>query len=634
MIENKKDFCIGIDLGTTFTCCAVWIDSEVRVIPNDNGNRTTPSFISFIDNGIKVGDESKNMYDVENKKNMTIYDAKRLIGRTFDDPVIQNDIKHYAFNVINKDNKPYIKIFDKEYPPEYISAQLLSYIKKCAENFVGGEIKNAVITVPAYFNDQQRTSTRNAGIIAGLNVMKIINEPTAAAIAYGFGVDDGETTKNILVFDYGGGTLDVSILNISENKFTVLSTNGDTHLGGEDIDNNIVDYCMKEIVKKHKQNISKNSTAMRKLKNKCEKAKIILSTSLSTTISLEGIIENDDGEIQISRARLEDLCYDMFERLKIPIKKALDDAKLDKNKIDQLVLIGGSSKIPKVRDILVKYFEGIKLNMRINPDEAVAYGAAVQGAKLLNITEDKIEDLKIKDITPLSLGVETYERDEMVMSVIINRNTPIPAKMDDYYSTWKDDQECVSIKIYEGERRYTKDNHYLGTFDLKGISKKPKGIPKIKITFEVNNDGILIVTAVDEESGKDKKLIVEKSTSISTQEIKNMIDMTEKYKEIDNKKKELDENRYMFMELFNLACTTITSQSVIAKIPIDYFEKIRNITNNDEYKKMKTNKDKFTIIDYQNAIKEIKSVIDTFVPIIRETLSNISENKLSVKDID
>lgn len=632
---TDKKICIGIDLGTTFSCCATWMDGEIRIIPNDIGNRTTPSYVAFTENNnetnIIVGSTAKNQVN-ENPKN-TIYDAKRLIGREFDDVTIQNDIKHYSFNVINKDNKPYIKVDNKEYPPEFISAQILRYIKQCAERYLECDVKDAVITVPAYFNDQQRISTKNAGMIAGLNVLKIINEPTAAAIAYGFGINNEDKPKNILIFDYGGGTLDVSILNIEKNKFTVKSTNGDTHLGGEDIDNLLLDYFVNEIKNKHKIDISKDQKSLRKLKNECEKTKILLSSMLIAPIYVERIINGKDFEMQLTRAKLENICYNLFERIKEPIKKAIDDAHITKKDIDELILIGGSSKIPKVRDILIKYFEGIELNMKINPDEAVAYGAAVQGAKLLNIEEEKIEDLKIKDVTPLSLGVETLENDEMVMTTIIPRNSLIPAKGEDYFSTWKDNQEKVKIQVYEGERRCTKDNHLLGTFELKGISKKPKGIPKIKIMFEVDLNGILTATAIDEESGKDKKLIVEKSTSLSSEQIKNMLEETEKFKEIDKKNKEIDDAYFKFINLFETAKNTIINPNVITKIPVDYFEKIRNITENENYIKMQNNKNSYTIENFNKASSEISEILDSFLLIMKGILKN-EPVKTKIEEVD
>lgn len=632
---TDKKICIGIDLGTTFSCCSVWTDGDIKVIPNDAGNRITPSYVAFMNDNnetkIIVGSAAKNQVN-ENPKN-TIYDAKRLIGREYDDVTIQNDIKHYSFNVINKDNKPYIKVNNKEYPPEFISAQILRYIKQCAEQYLECEVHDAVITVPAYFNDQQRISTKNAGMIAGLNVLKIINEPTAAAIAYGFGVNDDDKPKNILIFDYGGGTLDVSILNIERNKFTVKSTNGDTHLGGEDIDNLLLDYFVNEINKKHKIDISRDHKILKRLKNECERSKILLSSMLVTTICVEGIINGSDFEMQITRAKLENICHNLFERIKEPIKKAIEDAHLTKNDIDELILIGGSSKIPKIRDILVEYFEGIELNMKINPDEAVAYGAAVQGAKLLNIDEEKIDALKIKDVTPLSLGVETLEHDEMIMTTIIPRNSSLPAKGEDCFSTWRDNQEKVNIQVYEGERRCTKDNHLLGTFELKGISKKPRGVPKIKIMFEVDLNGILTATAIDEESGKDKKLIVEKSTSLTSEQIKNMLEETEKFKEIDKKNKEFDDAYFTFANSLEHSKNIITDPNIITKIPVEYFEKIRNVTENDNYKELRNNKKKYKVEDFNRASSEINEILDSFILVMKGIIKN-DVAKTRIEEVD
>lgn len=528
---------IGIDLGTTYSCVGVWKDGQVEIIANSEGNRTTPSWVAFNESERLIGDAAK-IQAASNATN-TVFDAKRIIGRAFSDPIVQKDAAHFPFGLVEGEgDKPLIQVTfrgeQKQFTPEEISSMVLSRMKETAENYLGQEIKSAVVTVPAYFNDQQRQSTKDAGAIAGLEVKRIINEPTAAALAYGLDTDVGADGKNcnILIFDLGGGTFDVSILSINNGIFEVKATGGDTHLGGEDFDSNMVDYFVTEFKRKNKGlDPTTSSRAMRRLRTACESAKRMLSTTTSAAVEVDALFEGVDFTSTMTRAKFESLNEECFKRCEETVLKVLLDANMQSTDISELVLVGGSTRIPKVQNMLSTLFRGKELSKSINPDEAVAYGAAVQGAILCGIRNDATNSLLLVDVTPLSLGIELVGK---VMSVLIKRNTPIPVKKTRIYTTEEDFQTTEKCVIYEGERASVVDNNKLGEFEISGIERAKRGEPKIEVTFEIDANGILHVSAKDKKTGaKNQTTISNNRGRLTQQDIDRMVSEAEKFKKDD-----------------------------------------------------------------------------------------------------
>ena len=539
-VSNKA---IGIDLGTTYSCVGVWQNDRVEIIANDQGNRTTPSYVAFNENERLIGDAAKNQ--VAKNPSNSIFDAKRLIGRKFQDPTVQKDMKHWPFKVeAGNDSKPVITVKykgeNKKFYAEEISSMVLTKMKETAETYLGETIKNAVITVPAYFNDSQRQATKDAGAIAGLNVLRIINEPTAAAIAYGLDKQsNGE--RNVLIFDLGGGTFDVSLLTLDGGVFEVKATAGDTHLGGEDFDNKLVDYCAAEFFKKQRIDIKGNARALRRLRTQCEKAKRILSSSAQTSIEVDSLADSQDFSMTITRAKFEELCLSMFKETIPPVEKVLKDSGISKNKVHDVVLVGGSTRIPKVVELLKDFFNGKEPNRSINPDEAVAYGAAVQAAILNGDQSEQIGACVLLDVAPLSMGIETAGG---IMTNLIPRNTTIPTKKSQTFTTYADNQPGVCIQVFEGERQMTKDNNLLGRFNLDGIPPAPRGVPQIEVSFEIDANGIMNVTATDKGTTKHAHITISNNKGrLSKEEIDRLVKEAEKYKDQDDKQRKQIEAR-------------------------------------------------------------------------------------------
>lgn len=619
-----SNIAIGIDLGTTNSCVGVWKNNNVEIIANDQGNRTMPSYVAFTESERLIGESARNQSAMN--PNNTIFDVKRLIGRRFDDPIVQSDMKLWPYKVVNKEGKPHVQVEfkgeTKTFSPEEISAMILGKMKSSAEAYLGHEVKKAVITVPAYFSDAQRQATKDAGAIAGLEVLRIINEPTAGAIAYGLEKVE-KKERNVLIFDCGGGTHDISLLTIEDGVFEVKATGGNNHLGGADLDNALVEYFAKEFKTKYKKDLKTSDRALKRLRLACEKAKCTLSSSTQATVEIDSLFEGIDFNSTITRARFENLCSDFFQKCFTPVDRVLQDAKMSKNDIHEVVLVGGSTRIPKIQEMLKSYFNGKEPCKSINPDEAVAYGAAVQAAILTGVQDEKTNSLIVLDICPLSLGIETSGQ---IMTKIIPRNSTIPCKKSQIFSTYVDNQPAVSICIYEGERQLTKDNHLLGKFDLTDIPPAPRGVPQIEVSFDLDANSILHVTATEKGTGKSKDIKITNDTGrLSKDKIEQMIRDSEKYKAEDDAIKERIDS---YNDYENLVYRT---KSSLDELKIDENDKkILSKKCEEELSWLESNKNENKHV-YEERKKDFEKVSQS---IITKTYNTKESNSPVIEELD